>query len=86
MAFTTTIIERVVSDGNVSVLSCLFETWSQHRLNWMMIFVVFLSETIHRNWNSSAAASLRIHPFYFKFITPPTTGIRTVSATVSVIK
>jgi hypothetical protein len=77
MAFTITIIERVVSGGNISVLSCLIRN--------MAATPTQLSDDFHGIPQRNHSQELKFfrcriltHPFYFKFITPPNTVIRTV--------
>jgi hypothetical protein len=85
VAFTISIIERVDSGGNVSVFRCLIRNMVATPTKLIDDFRG-IPQRNHSQELKFVRCRVLTHPFYFKFITPPTTGIRTVRATVSIIK
>ena len=77
MAFTVTFIERVVSGGNVSVLRCLVRSMAASQTKLNDEFRV-IPQRKHSQELKFVCSRFLTNPFYFKLITSPSTGIRTV--------
>jgi hypothetical protein len=85
LIFHITIIERVNSGGNFTVLSCLVRRMAATPNN-LNDDLRGIPQRNHPQDLKFFRRRFLMHPFYFKFTTPPTTGIDTVWATVSIIK